>query len=95
MSLVALAGGILNTWSRFALPAFTPVVLNLSFIGMVLFAAPYFAQPAMALGWSVFLGGVLQLALQFPALRRIAMMPRPSLDWRAAWADPWCGASSP
>lgn len=88
MSLVALAGGILNTWSRFALPAFTPVVLNLSFIGMVLFAAPYFAQPAMALGWSVFLGGVLQLALQFPALRRIAMMPRPSLDWRAAWADP-------
>ncbi len=88
MSLVALAGGILNTWSRFALPAFTPVLLNLSFIGMALFAAPYFDPPIMALAWSVFLGGCLQLLIQIPALRRIAMLPRPSLNLRAAWADP-------
>jgi putative peptidoglycan lipid II flippase len=88
MSLVALAGAILNTWSRFALPAFTPVLLNVSFIGMALFAAPYFDPPVMALGWAVFLGGLLQLAIQIPALKKIAMLPRPSLNWRAAWADP-------
>ncbi len=88
MSLVALAGGILNTWSRFALPAFTPVLLNLSFIGMALFAVPYFEPPIMALAWAVFIGGLLQLLIQIPALRRISMLPRPSLNWRAAWANP-------
>lgn len=76
MALVALAAGILNTWSRFALPAFTPVLLNLSFIGMALLAAPYFDLPIMALAWAVFLGGILQLAVQLPALRRIGMLPR-------------------
>lgn len=86
MSLVALAGGILNTWSRFAIPAFTPVLLNLSFIGMALLAAPHFAEPAFALGWAVFLGGALQLALQVPALARIDMLPRPSAIG-AAWRD--------
>ena len=88
MSLVALAGGILNTMSRFALPAFTPVLLNVAFIGMALFAVPYFDPPVLALGWAVFLGGVLQLAIQIPALHRIAMLPRPSLNLRAAWQDP-------
>ncbi len=88
MSLVALAGGILNTMSRFALPAFTPVLLNISFIAMALFAAPYFDPPVLALAWAVFVGGVLQLAIQIPALRRVAMLPRPSLNWRAAWQDP-------
>ena len=88
MSLVALSGGILNTWSRFALPAFTPVLLNLAFIGLALFAAPYFDPPVLVLGWAVFLGGLLQLAIQIPALKKIAMLPRPSLNWRAAWADP-------
>ena len=82
MSLVALAGGILNTWSRFALPAFTPVLLNVAFIVMALFAAPYFDPPVMALGWAVFLGGMLQFGLQLPALARIGMLPRFSLDWK-------------
>ncbi len=82
MSLVALAGGILNTWSRFALPAFTPVLLNVSFIAMALFAAPWFDPPVLALGWAVFIGGLLQLALQLPALARIGMLPRFSIDWR-------------
>jgi len=76
MALVAFAAGILNTWSRFALPAFTPTLLNLSFIGMALFAAPYFDPPVLALAWAVFLGGILQLAIQFPALKRLGMLPR-------------------
>ena len=76
ISLVSLAGGILNTWSRFAVPAFTPVLLNLAFIGMALFAAPYFDPPVLALAWAVFLGGILQLGLQLPFLARIGMLPR-------------------
>jgi putative peptidoglycan lipid II flippase len=76
MALVAFAAGIMNTWSRFALPAFTPVLLNLSFIGMALLAAPYFDPPVLALAWAVFLGGILQLAIQLPALRKIGMLPR-------------------
>jgi putative peptidoglycan lipid II flippase len=84
MSLVALAAGILNTWSRFALPAFAPVLLNLSFIAMALFAAPWFDPPVLALAWAVFLGGVLQLASLLPALSRIGMLPR----FDPAWRDP-------
>ena len=80
ISLVSLAGGILNTWGRFAVPAFTPVLLNLSFIGMALFAAPYFDPPVLALAWAVFLGGVLQLVLQLPFLAKIGMLPRFSLS---------------
>ncbi|MDR2678872.1 MAG: murein biosynthesis integral membrane protein MurJ [Zoogloeaceae bacterium] len=76
MSLTAMAAGVLNTWSRFAIPAFTPVLLNLSFIGMALFAAPYFDPPILALAWAVFLGGALQLGLQLFALRQIGMLPR-------------------
>lgn len=87
MSLTALAGGILNTWSRFAVPAFTPVLLNLSFIGMALFAAPWFDPPVKALAWAVFLGGVLQLAFQLPYLSSIGMLPRLT-SLRAALADP-------
>lgn len=80
MSLVALAAGVLNTWSRFALPAFTPVLLNLSFIGMALLAAPWFDPPVLALAWAVLLGGILQLAIQLPALAKIGMLPHFSFD---------------
>jgi len=76
ISLVSLAGGVLNTWSRFSVPAFTPVLLNLSFIGMALFAAPYFNPPVLALAWAVLLGGILQLAFQLPFLSKIGMLPR-------------------
>ena len=84
ISLVSLAGGILNTWSRFAIPALTPSLLNLTFIFGALFAAPYFEPPAMVLAWSVFIGGALQLAFQVPALLRIGMLPRPRFGWRDA-----------
>jgi len=77
ISLVSFAGAILNTWSRFAIPAFTPSLLNISFIVGALFFAPYFKPSVMVLAWAVFAGGVLQLALQLPALARIGMLPRP------------------
>jgi putative peptidoglycan lipid II flippase len=82
ISLASLAAGILNTWSRFAVPAFTPVLLNLSFIFMALFAAPYFDPPVLALAWAVFVGGALQLGWQLPFLRRLGMLPKAVLDSR-------------
>jgi putative peptidoglycan lipid II flippase len=81
ISLVSLAGGILNTWSRFVIPALTPSLLNLAFIFGALFLAPYFEPPVMVLAWAVFAGGVLQLAFQIPALARIGMLPRPRLGF--------------
>jgi putative peptidoglycan lipid II flippase len=87
MSFVALAGGILNTWREFKIPAFTPVLLNLSFIAASLFAAPYLEQPVYALACAVFVGGILQIAIQLPALRKIGMLPRISLNPFRALGD--------
>ncbi|OIQ84648.1 putative peptidoglycan biosynthesis protein MurJ [mine drainage metagenome] len=80
ISLVSLAGGVLNTYSRFSVPAFTPVLLNLSFIVAALFFAPYFHPPVMVLAWAVFAGGVLQLAFQLPYLLKLGLVPRFSLN---------------
>ena len=82
ISLTSLAGGILNTWSRFSVPAFTPTLLNVSFILFALWLAPYFNPPVLALAWAVFAGGVLQLAFQVPSLSRIGMLPRLRLEWK-------------
>jgi len=88
MGFVALAGGILNTWREFKVPAFTPVLLNLAFIAASLFLAPRMAQPVYALAIAVIVGGVLQLLIQVPALIKIGMLPRLSLSPRAALDDP-------
>jgi len=78
VSLVALAAGILNTWSRFSVPAFAPVLLNVSMIAAALWLAPYFDPPILALAWGVAIGGVLQLLWMLPHLMRIRMLPRPT-----------------
>lgn len=88
MSFVALAGGILNTWREFKIPAFTPVLLNLSFIAASLFVAPYMEQPVYALALAVFVGGILQIGIQVPALYRIGMLPRIRFNPRFALSDP-------
>jgi putative peptidoglycan lipid II flippase len=82
VSLVSLAGGVLNVYREFAIPAVTPVLLNLSIIGAALWLAPYFDPPIKALAWGVFIGGVAQLALQIRPLARLGMLPRPRFDWR-------------
>ena len=76
MSLVAFAAGVLNTFKRFAVPAVTPVLLNLSFIACALWLAPKMATPIFALALAVIIGGLLQLALQVPAVYRLGMLPR-------------------
>jgi putative peptidoglycan lipid II flippase len=78
ISLVALAAGILNTHSKFSVPAFAPVLLNVAMIAAALWLAPYFDPPVLALGWGVALGGVLQLAWMLPHLLKIRMLPRPT-----------------
>lgn len=88
ISMVALASGILNTWRNFAVPAFTPVLLNLCLIVAALFVGPHMSQPIYAQAWGVLVGGVLQLAIQIPAMRKLGVLPRVSLDLRAAWSDP-------
>lgn len=87
MAFVALAGGILNTWRQFKVPAFTPVLLNLAFIAASLFVAPHMKEPVYALALAVMIGGILQVAIQLPALRRIGMLPRFSLNVRQALQD--------
>jgi putative peptidoglycan lipid II flippase len=81
ISLVALSAGILNTWSRFSVPAFTPVLLSVAMILGATVLSHYFDPPVLALAWGVLLGGLLQLALQIPSLIKIGMLPRPTLDF--------------
>lgn len=76
MSLVAFSAGVLNTFRRFAVPAVTPVLLNLAFIASAIWLAPRMSQPIMALAVAVIAGGLLQLAVQVPALIRVGMLPR-------------------
>jgi putative peptidoglycan lipid II flippase len=95
MSMVALAAGILNTWKRFAVPAATPVLLNLSVIAAAWWGAPWAQawglEPIMALAGGVMLGGVLQAAVQVPVLLRLGLMPRIAhtpAKLLAAWRHP-------
>ena len=82
ISLTSLAGGVLNVHRRFAIPAFTPVLLNLAIIAAALWLAPHVDPPVMALAWGVFAGGIAQLALQIRPLAKLGMLPRPRFDWR-------------
>jgi putative peptidoglycan lipid II flippase len=95
MSLVALAAGVLNTWKRFAVPAATPVLLNVSMIVAAWWGGPWLGSlgvpPIYALAGGVMLGGVVQLSVQLLALRRLGLLPRIGLRWRDirhAWSGP-------
>jgi putative peptidoglycan lipid II flippase len=94
MSMVALAAGILNTWKHFAVPAASPVLLNLCMIGAAWLGAPSWRRAASSpfTPWRAGdAGGVLQLGVQIPVLLRMGLMPRIGVTWgalRAAWAEP-------
>jgi putative peptidoglycan lipid II flippase len=81
ISMTGVAGGILNSYDRFAVPAFTPIWLNITLIASALLAAPMFDQPTFALAWGVLIAGVLQFIFQIPFLLRIHMLPAPKVDW--------------
>ena len=76
ISLTAFAGSILNTYDKFAVPAFTPVLLNVSMILSAVYLSQYLETPIMALAWGVLIGGILQLLFQIPFLIKIKKLPR-------------------
>lgn len=81
ISMTAMSGGILNTWKRFTVPAFTPVLLNLSLIGCAVFLSPRLEMPITALAWGVLIAGIAQLLFQLPFLYREGLLPRPRWGW--------------
>ena len=84
IGLVAFAGGILNAHGKFAIPALTPVFLNICMIAAAIWLAPLMNEPVMALAWGVFAAGVVQLLFQLPFLMRLGLMPR----FRLGFNDP-------
>jgi putative peptidoglycan lipid II flippase len=88
MSFVALAGGVLNTWRQFKIPAFTPVLLNLASIFGALVLVHFFHTPIYAMAVATMVGGLLQVAIQVPALAKIGMLPRLSANPLAGLHDP-------
>lgn len=82
ISMVALAGSVMNSLRHFGLPAFIPVLHNLAIILAMLVLARYFEVPAYALAWGVFLAGLLQFCVMWPALSRFGVRPRLRLDVR-------------
>ena len=77
ISMTAFSGSVLNSYGRFAVPAFTPILLNICLISAALLSTHLFEVPVMALGWGVMIAGIAQLAFQLPFLARIGLLPRP------------------
>jgi putative peptidoglycan lipid II flippase len=95
MSMVALCAGVLNTWGRFALPAATPVLLNVCVIGTALLLTPHLkawgVPPIYSLAFGVMLGGVVQLGAMWPALKRMGMWPKLGFGptaWKKSYNHP-------
>lgn len=76
ISMTALSGAVLNSFRRFGLPAFTPVLHNLGVILAMLLLARFFVVREFALAWGVFCAGLLQLLLLWPAMGRLGLRPR-------------------
>lgn len=83
ISLTAFAGGVLNSCGKFAIPAVTPVLLNLTMIAAALWLSPRMERPVVGLAWGVFIAGIIQLGFQIPFLRQVKLLPRPRWGWAA------------
>ena len=77
IALSAFVSSILNTYKRFAVPAFTPVLLNISLLISIIWVSPYFEEPIKAVAWGVLIGGIVQLVFQLPALYKLGVFPKP------------------
>jgi putative peptidoglycan lipid II flippase len=83
ISFTALSGAVLNTMGRFAVAAFTPVLLNVAIIGMAIWGSAYAQSPAHALAWGVFLGGLIQFIFQIPYMYQAGMLVKPKWAWHS------------
>ncbi len=82
ISLTAMAGAVLNTFHRFAIPAVTPVIMNIFMIAAALWWAPHFAVPVTSMAWAIFFAGIAQLLVQLPVLARLDLLSMPRWGWR-------------
>lgn len=82
IALTAFSGAVLNTYGRFAVPALSPVLLNLCLIGAALGATAWFDPPIAALAWGLFVAGAVQLLFQLPFMQRLHLLPRPRVGFR-------------
>ena len=82
VSLTALAAGALNSYHRFGLPAFAPIILNLCMIAGTLWWSKFTDPPILAMGWAILAAGVLQLLFLMPALARLDLLALPRWGWR-------------
>lgn len=79
IAMTALAGGVLNSYSRFWVPSFTPTLLNIVMIAVTLFAAHRFVHPEIAVAWGVSLAGLIQLLFQLPFLYQMGLLTWPKI----------------
>lgn len=84
ISLTAFAGSILNAHSKFAIPALTPVFLNICMIATAIWLAPLMDTPVVAMAWGVFIAGIVQMLCQIPSLIRLGLLPHPRIDFKDA-----------
>ncbi|MGD9842747.1 MAG: murein biosynthesis integral membrane protein MurJ [Steroidobacteraceae bacterium] len=77
VSMTALAGGVLNSYGRFGVPAFSSVLLNLVMIVAALWVAPHLEKPYLALGIGVFVAGIAQLLIHLPVLLQLKLLHKP------------------
>ena len=82
ISLAGFLGSILNSYDRFAVPAITPVILNVVLIIAAAVVAPMMDKPALALAYGVLIAGILQFAFQLPFVARLGLLPKPKPSWR-------------
>jgi len=84
ISLTAFCGSILNSLGKFAVPAFTPVLLNVSIITAAIVVSPAIEQDtAKAMAWGVFAAGIIQLLMQLPFLWKEGYLVKPTWGWRS------------
>ena len=81
----AVVGGILHAHRHFAAPASAPILFNLSALAGILLLSRWILpdQPVWGYSIGVLFGGVLQLLIQIPALRRRGFSFRPDFHWRS------------
>ena len=83
--------GMLNALRRFFIPALSPAMFNVATIISAFTLVPLMPRigwpPIAGIAFGTLLGGLGQMALQWPLLRREGWRYRPRVDWR----DPDCG----
>ena len=82
IAMTAFISAIMNTYRSFAIPAVTPVFLNICLIAAALWLSPYFSYPIYGLAWGVMIAGVVQLVFPLLFLRKIIPLPKPRIGWR-------------